>query len=255
MLEIRELHFRYGPRRPEVLCGTTFTLEAGRIGILLGPNGSGKTTLFQNIIGIYKPNSGKIFFEGEDLLRMDRRERARRIAYVPQHIHFGNLSVFDSVLTGRLSRFGFRAGQDDEAAAEAILREMGLLELASRDADTLSGGEQQRVAIARALVQEPRLLIFDEPTGNLDIAGEQLIVREARKAARERGIGILIALHDLNQALSLGDRFYLMQSGAILREGGPEILDPTAIEEIYHAKVRMIEIEGKKYIINGGNEE
>ena len=254
MLEIKDLHFKYSARRPEVLSGAELSLGAGEIGILLGPNGSGKTTLFQTLLGVLKPLSGQILFEGQDLEHLSRRERARLMAYVPQHIHFGNLTVFDSVLTGRLSWFGFRAGQEDEAAVRRILEELGLSELSARDADTLSGGEQQRVAIARALVQEPKLLIFDEPTGNLDIAGEQLIAREAKKAARERGIGILAALHDLNQALELGDRFFLMKDGKILRAGGPEILTEEIIEEVYRAKVRVVEIEGKKYIINGGNE-
>ena len=250
MLEIRELRFRYAAHAPLVLDGVDLTLRDGEIGILLGRNGSGKTTLFKNILGIKKPESGSIRFDGEDLLSMKRRERARRIAYVPQSIHFGALSVFDTVLMGRVSYFGFKAGKEDEAAAAAILREMKLEDFAARNVEELSGGERQKIAIARALAQEPRLLVFDEPTGNLDIANEQLIVEEARRAAREKGIGILISLHDLNRALELGDRFFLMKDGNIRHAGGPEIVTEDALRETFDASLRLVELDGRKIVLS-----
>ena len=252
MLTIKDLHFRYGKRSPAVLDGVNLTLHDGEIGVVLGKNGSGKTTLFKNILGILKPQSGEIRFDGEDLLKMNRRERARRIAYVPQSIHFGALSVFDTVLMGRLSYFGYKAGKEDEAAVEQILRDMQLEDFAARNVEQLSGGERQKIAIARALAQEPRMLVFDEPTGNLDIANEQLILSEARRVAREKGIGILTSLHDFNQALELGDRFFFMKDGRIVHTGGAETVTAEVIREIFDAEVRVMEIEGKKIIINGG---
>ena len=251
MLEIRDLSFRYSPRAPLVLDGVDLTLRDGEIGVLLGKNGSGKTTLFKNILGIRKPQGGSIRFDGEDLLSMKRRERARRVAYVPQSIHFGALSVFDTVLMGRVAYFGYKAGREDEAAVETILRDMRLEDFAARNVEELSGGERQTIAIARALAQAPRLLIFDEPTGNLDIANEQLIMAEARRLARGKGIGILTSLHDLNQALEIGDRFFLMKDGRIRREGGEEILTEDVIREIFDAQIRVVEIEGRKIMING----
>ena len=255
MLEIHDLRFRYGRRAPWVLDGVDLTLRDGEIGVLLGKNGSGKTTLFKNILGIQKPESGSLRFDGEDLLAMKRSERARRIAYVPQSIHFGALSVFDTVLMGRVSYFGYKAGCEDEAAVEAILRDMKLEDFAARNVEQLSGGERQKIAIARALAQEPRMLVFDEPTGNLDIANEQLIIEEARRVAGEKGIAILTSLHDLNQALTLGERFFLMRDGKIRYTGGPEILTEHAIREIFDAQVRIAEIEGKRIVINGGGEK
>ena len=252
MLEIENLRFRYSRRGPLVLDGVNLELKDGEIGILLGKNGSGKTTLFKTILGIEKPESGAIRFDGEDLLRMNRRERARRIAYVPQSIHFGALSVYDTVLMGRVSYFGYKAGREDETAVETILRDMKLEDYAARNVEELSGGERQKIAISRALAQEPRLLVFDEPTGNLDIANEQLILSEARRVAREKGIGILTSLHDLNQAMELGDRFFLMKGGRIQHTGGAEIMTEAAIRETFDAEVRIMEIEGKKIIINGG---
>ena len=252
MLEIRDLRFRYSRRSPPVLDGVDLRLGDGEIGVLLGRNGAGKTTLFQTVLGLLRPEGGSLRFDGQDLGSMRQRERARRIAYVPQSIQFGGLSVFDTVLLGRLSYFGFQPGREDLAATEAILRDMGLEALAARNVEELSGGERQKIAIARALAQAPRLLIFDEPTGNLDLANEQLILSEARRAARERGVSILTSLHDLNQALALGDRFFLMKDGRIRRTGGPEVLTEDTIREIYGAEVRVLEIDHKIIILNGG---
>ena len=252
MIEIRGLAFRYGRNRPLVLNGVGMTLRDGEISVLLGPNGAGKTTLFQTILGIRKPERGEILFDGEDLLKMKRRERAGRVAYVPQNIRFGGLSVFDTVLTGRISRFGIRAGKEDRDAVWDILKEMRLEELASRNVEELSGGERQKTAVARALAQEPRFLVFDEPTGNLDIANEQLSLSEARRLAREKGIGILTSLHDFNQAMEMGDRFFFLKDGSVRASGGPETVTADIIREIYGAEVRVVEIEERKIIINGG---
>ena len=160
MLEIKDLRFQYTAKGKPVLNGASLELKQGEIGILLGKNGSGKTTLFKNILGIEKPKSGTVSFEGADLLRMPRQERARRIAYVPQHIHFGNMSVFDSVLMGRVSYFGMKAGKEDFAAVETVLRDMQLLDFADRNAEALSGGEKQKIALARAMAPEPKLMAF-----------------------------------------------------------------------------------------------
>lgn len=251
MLKVKDLHFRYGSHGAPVLKGASLELQQGEVGILLGKNGSGKTTLFKNILGIEKPQGGEITFSGEDLLKMNRRERARRIAYVPQHIHFGDLSVFDSVLMGRVSYFGMKAGQEDYRAVETILQDMQLLEFANRSAEALSGGEKQKIAIARAMAQEPKLMIFDEPTGNLDIANEQLIIQEAKKLARQKGIAILSSLHDLNQALSFGDKFFFMIDGVVRYAGGREIFTPEILKETFDVDVHIREIDGQTVLLQG----
>ena len=249
MLKVDHLSFRYGKRSRPVLNGANLELEQGQIGILLGKNGSGKTTLFKTILSIHSPGQGDVCFNGENILKMSRRERAARIAYVPQDIQFGALTVFDSILMGRISHFGLKASHDDYVAVEKILADMGLTDYAHRNVDQLSGGERQKIAIARAMAQEPKLMVFDEPTGNLDIANEHLIMVEAKKLAREKGISILSSLHDLNQALYFGDKFFFLKDGVVKYSGGPEIVTEEVIKDIFDIDVRICQIDGQTVVL------
>ena len=153
ILEIKDLRSGYSKSSPLVLDGVNLELDKGEVGVLLGKNGSGKTTLFKNILGLVKPASGNILFKGKDLLKIKGNERAKHISYVPQNAEFGSLSVFDTVLMGRMPYFGLRSGSSDEEKTAEMLKEMGMEHLASRNVEELSGGERQKTAIARALVQ------------------------------------------------------------------------------------------------------
>ncbi len=159
------------------------------------------------------------------------------------------------MLLGRIARFGLRASDSDREAVSRILEEMELTPLAERSAEELSGGEKQKVAVARALAQEPQLLVLDEPTGNLDIANEEMVIQLAKAAARSRGITVLCSIHDLNRALDLGGRFYFMKEGRIIASGGKECFTPETVREAFGISVRMAEIDGRIFLIGGGGNE
>lgn len=247
MLKIEKLSFSYS--RHKVLKELSLSLEKGEIGILLGKNGAGKSTLFKNILGLLKKQSGDILLDGQSLSELSPRERARLIAWVPQDIRFGGLSVFDTVLSGRGAYFGIRAGKEDLAAAERAICELGLEPLAFRPTEELSGGERQRVAVARALAGEPKLMLFDEPTGNLDVGSEAKVLREVRSLAEERGITVLASLHDLNSALSLGDRFLTLKEGHVTHSVTSEGLTAEILSETFDTNIKILSAEGRRFIV------
>lgn len=251
MLEVKDVSYRYHRHSAPVLQNINLNLADGEIGILLGKNGSGKTTLLKTVLGLLSPQSGSVFYDGKALSTLSKKERAACVAYVPQEIRFGDLTVLESVLLGRIAYFGLRASQNDYAAAEEILETMGVSSFAQRNVNELSGGEKQKIAIARAMVQNPKLLVLDEPTGNLDVANERLILEEAKKVVTKTGVSILSSLHDLNSALAFGDKFFLMKEGKIRYTVRKEELTEDMLLDIYGVSLKIIEAEGQKIILGG----
>lgn len=251
MLEVKDVSFQYSRRRMPVLNNVNLTLEDGEIGILLGKNGSGKTTLLKNVLGVLAPQEGSIYYDGKPLQSLSKKERAAAVAYVPQEIRFGDLTVFDSVLLGRIAYFGLNASKSDYDAVDEILETMGVSALASRNINELSGGEKQKIAIARAMVQKPKLLVLDEPTGNLDVANEHLILEESKKIVKKTGVSILSSLHDLNSALAFGDKFFLMKEGRILYTVTKEEITEKMLFDIYGVELKIIETNNQKIILGG----
>ena len=207
MLRIEELTFRYNRRNGYVLRGIDLELPAGEIGVLLGKNGSGKTTLFKNILGICRPQSGRMEIEGRELSRLSARERAGLVAYVPQIITFGDLSVFDSVLMGRTPA-GLRKGKGRHPGG-GRLAEMGL-EDSPRGMSTgfrraAEGGDRP------GLAQQPRLLVR-QPTGTW------ISPRAEDRRGEKAGAGVITAvpLHDRIRP-RLGDRFFHQGDGSVCR--------------------------------------
>ena len=247
MLEIKGLSFAYETSKP-VLCGVDLSLGDGQVGILLGRNGAGKSTLLKIITGILKPFAGNVLFEGRDLLAMNRRDRASLVAYVPQQIEYGDLTVYQTVLTGRVSHYSVKPSKSDLDVVEKVISEMNLSDVSCRNVQELSGGERQKVAIARALAQEPKVLVFDEPTGNLDIANELLIIREARRIAHSKNITVFSSIHDLNQAMGFGDVFFFMKDGLIKYSGSSEVFSSEVIRDVYGVEAALVEDRGDRFV-------
>lgn len=251
MIDVRSVSFAYGKKGKPVLQDVSFALESGKIGILLGPNGVGKSTLIRCILGLAKPKSGDIYINGKSLKEMKGSERALEMAYVPQKVSFAPLSVYDSVMLGRLPFFGLSPKKKDHEAVISALEEFGLSGLMCRNVLELSGGEQQIVAIARAYVQGASVLVFDEPTSNLDIANRRLVLTRI-KALKEKGLTILLSMHDLNDALELGERFFFMKDNAILTQGDISAFTSEVVSRVFGVEGEIKNINDVNIFIPGG---
>lgn len=246
-LRVEGVSFSYP--QVEVLRGVSFTLRPGEVCSVLGNNGAGKSTLLKCLLRLLKPREGAILVEGEPLSRLKPPELARKAGYVPQRADgYHRLTVFDAVLLGRKPHVSWGVETADLEAVEAILHRLGLAHLALRYTDELSGGEMQKVVIARALAQEPRILLLDEPTNNLDLRNQTEVMEILRAEARSGGICVLVAIHDLNLALRYSDRFIVLKDGAVLRWGGPEVIDPETIREAYGVEAR-VERFGDRFLV------
>jgi len=245
MIEAKSVTFGYNSKR--VLNDIDLEIREGEIVFLLGPNGSGKTTLLKCIAGILKPE-GAVFVDGKSLTSVSKRELAKILGYVPQRGEASFLTVFDTILLGRRPHIGWEAKEEDYKIVEEIVRLFGLEDLASRKLNELSGGELQLVLIARAFAQQPKYILLDEPTNNLDLKNQIKVMKLVKKIVREKGISAVISTHDLNIATSFADKVILMKNGRILACGGVEIISEKNIKEVYGVDVKVVKIDGTSLI-------
>ncbi|MDO5329872.1 MAG: ABC transporter ATP-binding protein [Bacillota bacterium] len=249
MIEINSLDFSYSKKGRKVLDGFSLNIAPGEILALLGPNGIGKSTAISLISGLRKAKSGTVVIDGVPINEMKPSERAKKIGYVAQAPEFPDLSVYDSILLGRLPNFTFSPCKYDKAATEEIIDSIGLRELASSNVNEISGGERQLAAIGRALVNDPPFLILDEPTSNLDMANQFRVLSLIKRLSKERNTAVLVSLHDLNEALLIADKFAFMQEGKIAFVADYESLNEKMISSTYGVDVTISSIEGKKHIL------
>jgi iron complex transport system ATP-binding protein len=223
--------------------GLNVALEAGEVLALLGPNGGGKTTLLKTLMGILRPLAGEALINGRSLSVTPIRERARRIAYVPQsHVPTFAFSVESVVLMGRTAHGSLfsRPSAHDHAVAARALDRFGITHLNDRPYTMISGGERQLVLLARALAQEPQFIVLDEPTASLDFGNQGKVMREIRALAAS-GHGVLFTTHDPNHALRAADRAFLLRDGERLSEGPvADVLNREKLEALYGAPVEML---------------
>ena len=234
---VRARDLSYAYQATHVLNGLSFTVRQGEFFIIIGPNGSGKTTLARIIAGLIKPKQGEVDIFGRSMTAYGRKERARRIAFVPQLIPMDfPFAVKDVVLFGRTPHLGI-FGLATDADAALARRAMAFTEvdhLANRQLDQLSGGERQRVFIARAICQDPDLMVLDEPTASLDLAHQLRIMDLMEKMKAEKKITVVMVSHDLNLAAMYADTLLLIHQGRIARCGSPaDVLTYETLETVY----------------------
>ena len=247
LLKVENLTFGYSKKQPTIK-DVALSLDKGDVGVVLGPNGAGKSTLFKNILGLLKPQSGLVSIDGKDMINTSPKERAKNIAYVSQSVEMPMLSVYETILTSRIPYYNFAPSKRDREIVFKAIRDFGLEHYMNKMATNLSGGEKQIVAIARAMAQEPKEIIFDEPTSNLDISRELLLQERITKIAKENGVTILMAIHDLNLAYDMGDKFFFLKDGEIIAQGGKEAFNEENILKTFNRECNIKQIDNQIYI-------
>ncbi len=259
MLEIKNLICGYDAKF--LLRDINLRIEGKELVGIIGPNGSGKTTLLRAITRVLKPKKGGIFLEGKNTSQMGFRELAKRIAVVSQSFETGFMSVEEFVLLGRIphfERFQFLETKKDLEITRRCMVLTDTLKLKDQPISEISGGERQLALIARALVQEPKLLLLDEPTSHLDIAHQVGILDLISRLNKELALTVVMVLHDLNLASEYCHRLVLINGGRIYKIGAPsQVLNYQIIEEVYRTVVVVEKnpISSKPYILVVSEEE
>ncbi|MFO7897276.1 MAG: phosphonate ABC transporter ATP-binding protein [Candidatus Cloacimonadales bacterium] len=251
MLDIKKLNKIY-PGGTHAVKDLDLKVNKGEFLILLGLSGSGKSTLLRCINRLIEPSSGKIIFAQEDVVQANSselRKIRRQIGMVFQQFNLiKNLTVLTNVLTGKLGYQSFwkslaiRAQKDEVARAEANLQRVGLLQFKDKKVKNLSGGQQQRVAIARALMQNPQLILADEPVASLDPATADSVMRYLGELNKNDDITVICSLHFLSLARKYGTRVVALKDGRIVFDGSPQEIDAQKFQDIYGKDAEEVEI-------------
>jgi iron complex transport system ATP-binding protein len=247
ILSVDKVEFSYGS--VTVLKDVNFKVQRGDFVSILGVNGSGKSTLMKCINRILKFKEGMIFVEDRDIKKMKEIEIAQKIGYVPQRSETGYITVFDAVLLGRKPYIKWDVSKNDIELTEKILKVMNLEEYGLRYINELSGGELQKVVIARALVQEPQILLLDEPTSDLDLKNQLEVMKIIKKVSTQQKIASIVVMHDINLALRYSDKFIILNEGQVFTTGGKEVITPEIIKEAYGVEVHVKTFEGVPMVI------
>ena len=245
ILKLNKVCFGYDRQHP-ILRNISAAILPGQTVTLLGPNGVGKSTLLNCVTGILEPQSGTITLSGRPISGLPRKTIAQTVAYVPQKPQVAfDYPLIDFVVMGRTAYMKLLSVPDkaDYEAARSALRRLGIEELSERPVNELSGGEQQKACIARALVQEPELIVLDEPTSSLDY-GNQITVLGLIRQLSADGFSVLMTTHDPDHALLLNSDVWLMNRAGELRCGSSgSLLTEENLSELYQARVRLLESE------------
>lgn len=252
ILRSESLSFAYTPGE-DVVKDLSLDVAEGEVVCVLGPNGAGKSTLLRLLAGITKPRTGAVSIGGDPIGSLSPRDRARRIALVPQSLYsLPDLSVEEFVRQGRYAyRARFRGpSPEDVAAITRALEDTELSDLTHRALDSLSGGQRQRALVARALAQEPRIVLVDEPTNSLDLHHRIHVFDVIARVGCE-GRAALVVTHDMNLAAQYATRVVLIQDGAIVADGSVhDVLTPEVLVPVYGEALAF----GKRFV-SGWNEE
>lgn len=253
LLRVRDLTKCYRDDA-RALDGVSLDVRKGEFVTIIGASGAGKSTLLRSINRLIEPTDGSVVFDGREVMGLARRDLRlcrQRISMIFQHYNLvRRLTAVENVLHGRLGYKSTLAGafglytEDEKRRAFSALQQVGMADFAYRRVDRLSGGQQQRVGIARALVQEPLLMLCDEPIASLDPKSSRTVMERLRWAADELGIACLVNLHQVDYALEFSDRIVGLAQGRKVFDGAPAELDGRTVRDIYGEDDSAQDIEG-----------
>ncbi len=231
----------------------TLDVEAGTWCTIVGPNGAGKTTLVEAVVGLRRAAAGTVSIAGEPVGSMSERDRALRVAFVPQlPIVPPGMSVRDYVALGRTAYHGLlRApSAQDHRHVESVLERLSLLPYATRDVVTLSGGERQRMVLARALAQSTKVMVLDEPITGLDLRHQIATLELLQREVRDSGLTVLATLHDLTLAGQFADRLVLLDRGRLVLDGpSGHVVRSAELAACYEMELRVVDVDGSDVVI------
>lgn len=248
MIEVSALEFEYKHNK-KILEDIKFDIDKGQCLAILGNNGAGKSTMLKCLNKIISPNCGNVYVDKIDILKLKQFEIAKQIAYVAQKNESSRFTVFDAILLGRKPYIKLAPTEQDIKIVSDIIERMNLTQFSLRYIDELSGGELQKVMLARALAQQPKVLLLDEPTSNLDLKNQLEVLKVVQEIAKKENISVIIVIHDLNLALRYCDRFLFLKNKNVYAYGGHEIISRENIEDVYNVPVDIKEYNGQKIII------
>lgn len=240
MVKVENITYAYNRSSGNILEQIRFEIENGQCIAVLGNNGAGKSTLLKCIDKINPTRDGVVVVDGKNVFEMNGRMMAQHVAYVPQNAGAVDMTVFDTVLLGRKPYIKWDVSDEDRKIASDIIHQMGLDDYVLRNVSELSGGEAQKVMLARALAQEPRFLLLDEPTSNLDPRNQHEVLRIVRDIAQTHNICVIIIIHDLNLAVRYCDKFLFLRDAKVYAYGGKETMTPDVIREVYGVNAEVI---------------
>lgn len=243
LFEVSQVHHHFGTIR--VLENIKFQVKIGETFGIIGPNGSGKSTLIRTMSGLLKPSRGEILLFGKPISSYLKRDLAKLVAVLEQEgIPPLSFTIEEVVAMGRYPWLKPLAdlSHTDEQIVRDVLENLGLWKLRSKAVNTLSGGQRQMVSLARAMVQQPKVLILDEPTTFLDIGHQMLVMEHVREWHKSQDITVIMVLHDLNLASQYCDRLLLLDKGYVQSYGKiHEVLKPETISTVYKTEIIMID--------------
>ena len=246
LLEVKDLAFQYSAHRGDVFKDVSFSVEKGEMFTLLGPNGAGKSTLLNCIAGLAAPTHGSVTLYDKPVEEYSRRDLAKHIGYVRQHIAVTyGYTVREYLVMGAAPRIGMFSTpkQEDYERVEEAIRDLELQKLADRTVSHLSGGERQRVAVARAIVQNPDMILFDEPTSALDF-GNQIRVMRTCKELTERGYAVIMTTHNPDQPILLGGKVAMLNSDGTLAVGDADsTLTSERLSTLYGTELHLVHVD------------